>query len=399
MNAYSSGKENSTNNPFEYLDIVTKQFPNKPIMYSEGAISHFVYTNNKDYTNWAKLQLNYMLKYAPKMYPQLKAITYFNQNMTDLSQAHLSKEYDYDLGSNPTVLSTFKTLVKDPYLIDQIKVKNNNSVKTEYRPISEIREGSGTHNAFVYAKLPEGQIAHYVAVFQNDKKIADSYSVPFEMKLNLSALDPNKPVRVVAYDSNWKEISAKILNVNYKKVNTLSNFSDINEGHWAFKNINTAVQQGTINGYNGKFRPDDNISAQEFVTILARIYGKNDEVSSVGGYQKNVVQFMKSLNLPYSNQPTLQLTRTQVAEMIAASQGYNYSGDDAIKYLLVNGFSKGKLAEISVKNYFGSEKLTRAEAVTFLANIKNVGSPTIQKRPTQNSETSSIRSQYSTKFE
>ena len=399
MHPYSNNKEILANNPFQYLDTFTTLYPNKPLMYVEGGVSNYSFINNKDYSDWAKIQLNYMLKYAPKMYPQLKAITYFNQDMTELTQAHLSKDNNYDLAANTEVFNTFKQIVKDPFLIDQVKFEMNNSVMTEYKQISNLREGSGTHNAFVYAKLPEGQIAHYVAVFQNDKKIADSYSVPFEIKLNLSALDQNKPVRVVAYDSNWKEISAKMLNVNYKKVNTLSNFSDLNEGHWAFKSINAAVQQGTLNGYNGKFRPDDNISVQEFVTILARIYGKADEVSSKGGYQKNVVQFMKSLNLPYSNQPELQLTRTQVAEMIAASQGYNYSGDNAIKYLLVNGFSKGKLAEISVKNYFGSEKLTRAEAVTFLANIKNVGSATIQKRPTQSSDTSSIQSQYSTKFE
>lgn len=53
------------------------------------------------------------------------------------------------------------------------------------------------------------------------------------------------------------------------------NFSDIN-GHWSESNINYLAARGIINGKGaGKFKPNDNITRAEFVTILANKAGVN----------------------------------------------------------------------------------------------------------------------------
>ncbi len=46
-------------------------------------------------------------------------------------------------------------------------------------------------------------------------------------------------------------------------------YSDVPTTHWGYKAIETLSKQGIINGSEGKFRPEDNITRAEFVKILA----------------------------------------------------------------------------------------------------------------------------------
>ena len=52
-----------------------------------------------------------------------------------------------------------------------------------------------------------------------------------------------------------------------------SAFADVN-GHWAEKYIDKASEYGYINGYeDGTFRPDNNITRAEAVTIMSKVFG------------------------------------------------------------------------------------------------------------------------------
>lgn len=47
-------------------------------------------------------------------------------------------------------------------------------------------------------------------------------------------------------------------------------------GHWANDEIDAYVRRGVINGYNdGTFRPDNNITRAEFLTLLSKVFGWN----------------------------------------------------------------------------------------------------------------------------
>ena len=53
-----------------------------------------------------------------------------------------------------------------------------------------------------------------------------------------------------------------------------ANFSDLSTDHWAYGNISTLVDEGTINGYeDGTFRPSKTVSRAEFV----KMFGKWDQ--------------------------------------------------------------------------------------------------------------------------
>jgi hypothetical protein len=60
-------------------------------------------------------------------------------------------------------------------------------------------------------------------------------------------------------------------------------FSDVKSGHWAEKPIAKLAFQGIINGFQGKFRPNDGVSQQEAVIMTLRFIGKENAIHANGG--------------------------------------------------------------------------------------------------------------------
>ncbi len=67
--------------------------------------------------------------------------------------------------------------------------------------------------------------------------------------------------------------------------NTQTKFPDVAQGHWATGFINVGTSEGLVVGDDlGNFRPNDNISYNEAVTILVRALGYEPQAQSKGGY-------------------------------------------------------------------------------------------------------------------
>lgn len=64
-------------------------------------------------------------------------------------------------------------------------------------------------------------------------------------------------------------------------------FKDVAAGHWASGYINIAAEKGMIVGYNGQFRPEDNVSYAEAITILVRAIGLGPVVEVKGTWPAN----------------------------------------------------------------------------------------------------------------
>jgi len=61
-----------------------------------------------------------------------------------------------------------------------------------------------------------------------------------------------------------------VLSLNNVPVFASSNYSDT-AGHWAVKAIDRWSDYGVINGYQGRFRPNDTITRAEMAVILDKI--------------------------------------------------------------------------------------------------------------------------------
>jgi uncharacterized protein YkwD len=164
-------------------------------------------------------------------------------------------------------------------------------------------------------------------------------------------------------------------------------FSD-SARHWGAESIDWAVQNGVVDGYpDGTFRPDQTVSESEFLAMLLRAYPEVKLPAAAAGsaWDKPYYDVAAAQNwpvLPANNRA--QFNRGHVALIIASTQKGTLSLTDAISYLLNQGLSKGKTAA-TVEGYLAGDKLSRAEAVQFILNLKqkqfqlqpNTGTPVV----------------------
>lgn len=157
--------------------------------------------------------------------------------------------------------------------------------------------------------------------------------------------------------------------------------------HWSKETVDWGTEKEIVQGYpDGTFKPDNTVTEAEFLAMLLRAYGISAE-GKFSHWADPYYSQAETYNYPVNgakaidkrNQPIL---RTQVAEIIAGTQGVNYTGRDAIHYLLLNGLAKGKdPSNITIANYEGNTSLTRAEAVQFIKNVLETGVAKLQERP------------------
>lgn len=83
---------------------------------------------------------------------------------------------------------------------------------------------------------------------------------------------------------------------NASKGETL--FTDVPRTHWATGYINVASSMGLILGYQGRFRPDDNVKYSEAVTMLARALGYSDaELLALGEWPTGAITKATALGI------------------------------------------------------------------------------------------------------
>ena len=180
--------------------------------------------------------------------------------------------------------------------------------------------------------------------------------------------------------------------------NKIRNFIDIDESHWAYKEFESMVNSGVISGVSTiRLGPDENLTREQFVTILCRnMTGGNWEVSEspyyvdvpVFGWFSGAVEWSRNYNVAKGVGENLfgvgqSLTKEQMIQMI-----YNYSinNDIALKSVSViddpvkdmelvsdwafSGVTWGNLLGLLVKdsdgNYNPKETATRADMVVTL---------------------------------
>lgn len=167
-------------------------------------------------------------------------------------------------------------------------------------------------------------------------------------------------------------------------------FSDISNNYWAKDTIQWGYEAGLVNGYkDGQFKPNKTVSEAEFLAMLIRTFEPEVTGSKTGNWANPYYVRAKALNYPvssYTNASTRNqiLTRTQVAELISSAEGVNYSGNNAIQYMLALGLANGSdSSQVSIASFKGSKALTRAEALQFIKNFADYGVGGLLDRPTE----------------
>ncbi|WP_172195192.1 S-layer homology domain-containing protein [Saccharibacillus qingshengii] len=168
-------------------------------------------------------------------------------------------------------------------------------------------------------------------------------------------------------------------------VASAATFKDVKSTHWAYSAVEWGTKDGIVKGYpDGTYKPDKTVTEEEFLSMLIRSYNDLPDTQNPPYWSYKYYAKAKALNYPLSSNRVAPINRTKVAEIVSGTQGKNYTGTNAIKYMLAEGLAAGKTGDKSVSGYRGTDVLTRAEAVAFIKNvINNRDSDQLLPRPTK----------------
>jgi len=176
-------------------------------------------------------------------------------------------------------------------------------------------------------------------------------------------------------------------------------FKDI-KGHWAEPTIEWGQEKGYVSGYpDGSFKPNNQVTEAEILTmLLSTMEAPVDKEENTGHWADPYYDFARKVNYPTTGsvdqtQRNGKISRVKVAELVSSTQGVHYNGNDAIKYLLVNGLARGKTSS-TVEGFGGGDLLTRAEAIAFIKNVKQQGIGELKERPTDPTDRTELNRQY-----
>lgn len=200
----ASGQEDLNVSLIDAFTPLYAKYSHKPIMISEGAVAHSVLSTDKTYWRWAENQFTTMYGILPRMFPQVKAVTYFNFSR---AQAVRSKmDFVYDLGENPYTNALYQRLTASDWFLSE---PDPNIAPPPYRydKAASWRLPAGRHTALVYAPLPNGDQPFAIALFQGGKRLGVSYEAPWEIPVQLSAAQAAEPLVAAAYNVKLEPIA------------------------------------------------------------------------------------------------------------------------------------------------------------------------------------------------
>lgn len=205
---YSSEKEQLQGTVIDTFAPLYKRYSHKPIMISEGAVAHTYLPTNQAYWSWAESQLGYMYGYLPRLFPQVKAITYFNFSRAQAVRTNGS--YVYDIGENPFMDGYYQRLIASDWFLSKVE-PGVNPIPYRYTPVLSSSLPTGQQTALVYPKLvnEEGKPPFAIAIYQGNQLLGASYEAPWEIDIGVRAESASAPWYVVAYNDQMEVTAVK----------------------------------------------------------------------------------------------------------------------------------------------------------------------------------------------
>ncbi|WP_240418192.1 glycoside hydrolase family 26 protein [Paenibacillus periandrae] len=186
---------------------LSEAYPNKPIMISESGVSHYNLIKNESYERWAEDQLGDLYAYLSRMYPRVKAITYFNFSKERAVRSKM--EAVYDLGENAFADRLYQRLIQSDFYLSQVKDQAQTKENIVYKPLAQANgiPVQGKHKLFTYVSMPHSDQPFAVGYSQAGKQLGISYELPWEVELDFGQLDPAQPLTLTAYNRSMDPIA------------------------------------------------------------------------------------------------------------------------------------------------------------------------------------------------
>lgn len=167
-------------------------------------------------------------------------------------------------------------------------------------------------------------------------------------------------------------------------------FSDVSENHWARNAIEKMSALGVVNGYNGRFRPDDPVTRAELATILNNLlkfptqtYSTFTDIKPGDWFYESMAALARQnifLDSETTAGPNVKLTRQETAYIIAKAFALNPSsgGTSFTDNAMISDWALGYVSSMCSKKFIsgmpdGSFKpenpVTRAQMCVMINNM------------------------------
>lgn len=187
-------------NPIEQIRPIVQEYGSKkPIMLSECGVENYSKTNKEDLTGWADLQMRRMYAYAPMVFPEIKAMLYFDFDFENVATGNR-----YALYPNEKASGLYLELTNRDIFLPQGKKDagfayrkiDNTSLSAEHVPVN------------CYAVYPKNMV--FEVTYKIDgKAAAKSGKIPYRAELSFSGLKDGKHTLTVELSSGGKLLKSK----------------------------------------------------------------------------------------------------------------------------------------------------------------------------------------------
>lgn len=201
------GKNIDRESYVEKLDVIYNLYADrKPIFISEGAVSYTNYKNGDDISEWASGQLENLYSYLPMLYPNVKAVFYFDSN-------HVIEELaiyrNYMLSQNDLMLDKYKDIISNDYYLSHIGGES----PVFYADVQKYGLAPKTQEISAYVKTPDPDIERVVYEV-NGQEIGSSNKVPWTITADFKKYaGQNTVVTVKAYGKYDMLLSSKDIHI------------------------------------------------------------------------------------------------------------------------------------------------------------------------------------------
>jgi hypothetical protein len=328
-------------NPLQWLAPLVEQYGSrKPIIIAEGGVSVKDLINGEDLTSWAKKQLRIAYGYAPVLYPQLKAVFYFNRPY--------GARYSHELTGNAEMTALYSSLTSSSYFLG----KGATSSPVSYVNVDKAGAAVPASAVKLITYAPFFTMDNVNVTYRVDGEWkALTRDIPYAQTLNLSSLSDGTHTLTIEV----KDGDAALKTKTYKLVKSGANVAlgdkapvlPDSPSSWAVNDVTAAIAAGLVPASLQKnyTKPvSRGAVAQMFINLIEKASGKSiDAFLAEKGVTVNASAFSDTTDkavlaanaLGIINgdggkfNPNGVLTRAQIAAIIcrtARALGYDTAG-------------------------------------------------------------------------
>lgn len=269
--------------PITKIEHIVNAFADrKPIIITEGGCS-YKSSDGVQSVEYAAEKLSYFYTYVSRVYPQIKAVMYFNASPSSNSYKLFGRT-----GACAELADLYTALVRSNAAMEYV---HGNSEVCGYTEITNIDEITSELALSVYASYPSTE-AVSVSYSFDGRELLESDEYPYEVKI---------PVEGLSIGGHFLKVQTSCMETvtkQYYKVNvdetgkvTVSEaipaeITDVPRKYWGCEAIAFGLSRDLFKGTSSdEFSPLGDVSRAMFVTILARLSGYNADDYNVTSFE------------------------------------------------------------------------------------------------------------------